>query len=116
MFLREFRYTQDVLSSEGNFSLLFSVISGRTFDPDDEERLKIISLSLESTHPDEDMRHIEKTFSDLLKKLHTELLIRERDTALRTSVTDDATAFHKMHQELVQKAVSLGISPSVLRS
>ncbi len=62
------------------------------------------------------MRQIEKTLLDLLKKLHTDLLIRERDTSLKAISSEDASAFHKMHQEFVQKAVRLGISPSVLRS
>jgi DNA primase len=111
LFFREFRYTQDDLSREGNFSLLFSVISGNSLDPDDEERLKIISLSLESTHPDEDTAQIQKSCTDLLKNIHTELLIAEKNQALASG-----KPLLEVQQVFIQKAISLGISPSVLRS
>ena len=110
MFFREFRYTTDDLSREGNFSLLFSVISGRSLDPEDEERLKIIALFLESSHPEEDTEQIYKACTDLLKILHTDLLIAERDHAIAKGGSSLS-----LEQSFIQKAISLGLSPSVLR-
>ena len=110
LFFREFRYTQEDLSREGNFSLLSAVISGILRDPEDEERLKIISLSLESTHPDEDRVQMQKVCTDLLKNLHIELLIAEKNRALILSESPLS-----VQQSFIQKALSLGISPSVLR-
>ena len=110
LFFREFRYTQEDLSREGNFSLLFAVISGTVRDPDDQERLKIISLSLESLHPDEDTAQIQKVCTDLLKNLHIELLIAEKNRALATGESPLS-----VQQSFIQKALALGISPSVLR-
>jgi hypothetical protein len=102
LFFQEFRYTLDDFPSEGNFSLIFSVASGKTLDPEEEERLKIISLSLESIHPDEDMIHIHKACIDLLKKLHTQFLISERDEALKSGNIPLS-----VQQAFIQKAISL---------
>ena len=110
LFFREFRYTTDDLSREGNFSLLFSVISGRSLDPEDEERLKIIALFLEPSHPEEDTEQIYKACTDLLKILHTDLLIAERDRAIARGGSSLS-----LEQSFIQKAISLGLSPSVLR-
>lgn len=110
LFFREFRYTQDDLSREGNFSLLSAVISGTVRDPDDQERLKIISLSLESTHPDEDKAQMKKVCTDLLKNIHIELLIAEKNRALTHGESSLS-----VQQLFIQKALTLGISPSVLR-
>ena len=110
LFFREFRYTKDDFPLEGGFSLLSTLIGRTLLDPDDEERLKIISLSLESTHPDEDMIQIQKVFSDLLKNLHKELLIAEKNRAI--ALGQDILS---LQQSLIQKALTLGISPSVLR-
>ncbi len=114
LFFQEFRYTREELSWEGNFSLLSSIISWQAQDIEDEERLKVISLSLENQHPDEDKNQIQKAFSDYIKKLHTELLIRERNLALSHIEPGTSTSL-ETQQLFVQKAISLGLSPSVLR-
>jgi hypothetical protein len=110
LFFREFRYTLEDLPKEGNFSLLSVVISRGSLDPDDEERLKIISLSLEATHPDEDTLQIQKAFADLLKNLHKDLLIAEKNNAI--ALGQDILS---LNQTLIPKALALGLSPSVLR-
>lgn len=114
LFFQEFRYTREELSWEGNFSLLFSIISWQVQDTEDEERLKVIALSLENQHPDEDKNQIKKAFSDYIKKLHTELLIRERNLAL-SRIEPGTSASLETQQSFVQKAISLGLSPSILR-
>ncbi len=114
LFFQEFRYTQGDFPQEGSFSLLFSVISRQVRDPEDQERLKILALSLESQHPDEDQNQIRKAFSDYIKKLHTELLIRERDLALSLAEPGTPSSL-ETQQSFVQKAISLGLSPSILR-
>lgn len=110
MFFREFRYTLEDLPKEGNFSLLSTILSRGSIDPDDEERLKIISLSLEATHPDEDLAQIQKASADLLKNLHKDLLIAEKNRALARG--EDILT---LNQTLIPKALALGLPPSVLR-
>ncbi len=110
LFFREFRYTLEDLPKEGNFSLLSTILSRGSIDPDDEERLKIISLSLEATHPDEDLAQIQKASADLLKNLHKDLLIAEKNRALARG--EDILT---LNQTLIPKALALGLPPSVLR-
>ena len=110
LFFREFRYTVDDLPHEEGFLLLISVVSARALDLEDIERLKVIALFLESTHPDEDNAQIERSCTDLLKKLHTDLLIREHDASRR--IWGDSLISKQL---FIQKALSLGLSPSILR-
>ncbi|GAB0174705.1 MAG: DNA primase [Candidatus Altimarinota bacterium] len=109
LFSQEFQYTLADFPHEGIFSLLSHVINQENLDPEEEERLKILSLHLESIHPDEDMSQIRKVFLDLLKHLHIELLVLEKKRAIETGCY---TFEH--HNQLIQKALSFGLSPSVI--
>lgn len=109
LFSREFQYTWADFPHEGNFSLLSHVIRQEPLEPDDAERLKILALHLESTHPDEDMIQIHKVFSDLLKRLYSDLLVSEKKRAIEAW---NYTLEH--HNGLVSKALSLWLSPSVI--
>ncbi len=110
LFFREFRYTQEDLSREGNFSLLSAVISGTVRDPDDQERLKIISLSLESTHLDENKTALEKACLQLIKNVHSDLLVSEyrKEIASWRAISDVKRIF-------VPKAISLWLLQTILK-
>jgi hypothetical protein len=109
LYSREFQYTWADFPHEGNFSLLSNVIRQTPLEPDDAERIKIIALHLESTHPDEDMKQIQKVFSDLLKRLYSDLLASEKKRAI------EAWNYTlENHNSLVTKALSLWLSPSVI--
>jgi DNA primase len=110
LFSREFRYTTEDLSEEGIFALLSHVISRDPLDSDDEERLKIISLSLEEKHPEEDRSTLEKATLQLIKKLHEILLVSEYKKSLATWAS-----ILEIQRTYVQKAIALGLPQSVLR-
>lgn len=74
LFFREFRYTLEDFPKEGGFSLLFSVVSWQKLDTEDEEKLKIIDLSLESWHLD-DATAATQACIQLIKKLHETLIL-----------------------------------------
>jgi hypothetical protein len=74
LFFREFRYTLEDFPKEGGFSLLFSVVSWQKLDTEDEEKLKIIDLSLESWHLD-DTATAAQACIQLIKKLHETLIL-----------------------------------------
>lgn len=109
LFSQEFQYTLADFPHEGNFSLLSHIASQVPLEPEEEERLKILSLHLESTHPDEDTTQIHKVFSDLLKRLHSDLLAIEKKRALEAW---NYTLTY--HNQLVSKAIALWLSPSVI--
>lgn len=115
LFFREFRYTLDDLSSERDFSLLFHILSGKEFDPEDDERIKIIILSIEETHPDEDQASVEKATIDLIKQLHRILILTERSRAL-SALSVDSDDYRRLNATLIQKARSLGLSQSIFNS
>lgn len=70
------------------------------------ERLKIITLSIEQSHPDDDRAFVEKATLDLIRQLHTGLLIRERKTALADlSPTDEE--YRRQNLAFILKARSL---------
>lgn len=109
LFSQEFQYTLADFPHEGIFSLLSHVINQGNLDPEEEERLKILSLHLESIHPDEDMAQIRKVFLDLLKHLHIELLVSEKKRAIEAW---NYTFEH--HNQLIKKTLSFWLSPSVI--
>ena len=115
LFFREFQYTLSDLSLERDFSLLSAVVSSQTLDLDQEERIKVIMLSLENLHSEEDMGIITKVFLDLIKKLHAILLVHEKNRLFSENSAGDDVILLKIRQNLVQKAIQLGISPSVLK-
>jgi hypothetical protein len=84
LFSQDFKYTLADFPHEGNFSLLSHVISRAPLEPEEEERLKILTLHLESIHPDEDKVQIQKAYSDLLRRLHSDLIAREKKLALES--------------------------------
>ena len=114
LFFREFRYTLDDLSWERDFSLLQQVVSRASLDIEDLERIKIIALSLEQIHPDEDLSSSEKATRDLIKQLHTSLLIRERNHALDALLPSDPLYFQKQIF-YIQKARELWLSQSIFQ-
>ena len=116
LFFREFRYTLADLSWERDFSLLHDVLASREteLELDTLERIKIITLSLEEIHPDEDHARIEQAITDLIKQLHRILIIHERAQAL--SELDIATdAYRQLNITFIQKALSLGLSQSIFQ-
>ena len=115
LFFQEFQYTLTDLSLERDFSLLSAVVSSQSLDIDDEERIKVIMLSLENLHSEEDMGIIKKAFLDLIKKLHANLLVCEKNRLFSENATGDDVTFLKIRQNLVQKAIQLGVPPSVLK-
>ena len=110
LFSWEFRYTLEDFPLEGDFSLLSAVISARSLDPDDQERLQVISLSLESTHPDEDTASIQKAFMQLIKKIHWELLLLEyqKEIASWRSILEVKRIF-------IPKLTALWLNQSILQ-
>lgn len=114
LFFREFRYTTDDLSRERNFSLLFDVLSNKTLEPDIQERLKIITLSIEQSHPDDDRTFIEKACIDLIKQLHTTLLIQERQRVLE-NLNPVEEEYRRQNLSFILKARSLWLSQSIFQ-
>lgn len=114
LFFREFRYTVDDLSWERDFSLLFTVVSRQEADMDTLERLKIITLSIEQSHPDDDRAFIEKATIDLIRQLHTGLLIRERKKALE-NLTPTDEEYRKQNLAFILKARSLWLAQSIFQ-
>jgi DNA primase catalytic core len=107
LFSADFRYTSEDLSGEGNFSLLSHVIARDTLDPDDEERLKIITLHLEWENPNRDRTIAQKAFSDCLRSVHKDLIIDERD---RMKNDPDFRL-----DPFIQKARTLGLSQTIFQ-
>lgn len=114
LFFREFRYTTDDLSRERDFSLLFDVLSNKTLDPDIQERLKIITLSIEQSHPDDDRAFTEKACIDLIKQLHTTLLIQERQGILQ-NLDPTEEEYRRQNLAFILKARSLWLSQSIFQ-
>ena len=116
LFFREFRYTLADLSWERDFSLLHDVLSSREteLELDVLERIKIITLSLEEIHPDEDRARIEQAITDLIKQLHRILIIRERTQTL-SELNMATDAYRQLNLTFIQKALSLGLSQSIFQ-
>ena len=106
LFFREFRYTVDDLSRERDFSLLFDILSEKTLDLDMQERLKIITLSIEQSHPDDDRAFTEKACIDLIKQLHTTLLVQERKRILQ-NLEPAEEEYRRQNLAFILKARSL---------
>jgi DNA primase len=114
LFFREFRYTVADLSWERDFSLLFDVVSQNQLDIDAHERIKIITLSIEETHPDDDRAFVEKACIDLIKQLHIALLIRERNRVLE-NLTPADEQYRRKNLDFILKARTLGLSQSIFQ-
>lgn len=114
LFFREFRYTVDDLSWERDFSLLSTVVSRQEADIDTLERLKIITLSIEQSHPDDDRAFVEKATLDLIRQLHTGLLIRERKKALADLSPIDEE-YRRQNLAFILKARSLWLAQSIFQ-
>lgn len=114
LFFHEFRYTIADLSWERDFSLLFAIISHASLDDDVVERIKIITLTLEQTHPDWDRAFIEKATLDLIKRLHTLLIIRERQKLL-DGLDPSQEDYRKNNLSMIIKARTLWLPQSIFQ-
>jgi len=107
LFFREFRYTHDDLTEVEDVALLIRLITNSLEDVD-REYLKVLDLHLEEQNEKSTKEHIERSFIDFVKKLHTILLEKEREKRLMHISSDDPE-YLSIYTELMQKAKSFGL-------
>ena len=108
LFSDNFLYTVDDLKDNPDTVLLFRTLISQ-LETDDIEFLRIIDLHLESDYIDANPELIERAFRDLLRRLHTALLIFEKNKKLMhlDPNSDEAyilrTEFSKKEKQLWSK-------------
>lgn len=101
LFFREFRYNIGDLEHIEGAGLLSRLTSQNT-DSSDNEALRILDLRLEEEHAFANPELIQRAFRDLLRILHIELLVREKNTLL-SWIDPNSSEYLKLYSELIQK-------------
>ena len=114
LFSEHFRYTERDLSEERNFSLLTSVIQKLPHTEEQEEYIWFIDLMIEEENSSLSHDSIVKKCLDLIRFLHGLLLQKEKNTLLYW-LSLESLEYAQVYNELIKKAITLGIKPDILK-
>lgn len=110
LFFAKFWYNEGQLSHIPWSRLLIDVITRKDLEDDEMEDLRTIDVYIEETysltHPD----IIEKHFLDILREIHSLLLMKEQEDILST-ISPESPEFLQAYTKIIQKSQLLGIQP-----
>ena len=105
LFSNNFLYTVGDLTNETDTALLSKTLLS-TLESDDIEMLRIIDLHLESDHINANPELIERAFRDLLRWLHSQLFVQEKQKRLEW-IDPNSSSYLQIYTELSQKEKKL---------